>query len=326
MRLAARPAKNQEGSVDEQVPTTNRRGFVKAVGGAALGVSAASALPMVLSPAAEPPLPATGQAETLRMLADLQRALVKEPEDRRWTMVIDTRRCIGCSACTVACVAENNLPPGVTYRTVPEVEIGSYPDLQRVFMPRNCMQCDKAPCVGAANAVIPGAMKKRPDGIVEIDYAKMKGRRVFEAAKKACPYGAALYYDEGKNHTDGTPALQPYERRAAPEYGRAWTRRETAGTTRKCHFCAQRLDAGLLPACVSTCTGLAMRFGDGADPQSLVAEMVATGQGRRLDVDKGTEPRVFYVDDWEPEAPAAPAAVPANRPRVDCMACHSFGR
>jgi molybdopterin-containing oxidoreductase family iron-sulfur binding subunit len=259
------------------------------------------------------------------MAADLQRALGRAPTDRRWVMVIDTRRCIGCSACTVACVAENNLPPGVTYRTVPEAEVGSYPDLQRAFMPTNCMQCDKAPCVAAANAVIPGSMKKRPDGIVAIDYAKMKGRRVFEAAQKACPYGAALYYDEGKNHTDGTPALQPYEKRAAIEYGRAWTRKQTAGTTRKCHFCAQRLDAGLLPACVSTCTGLAMHFGDAADPKSLVAEMLAAGQGRRLEVEKGTSPRVFYVDDWAPEAPAT-AAPPPNRPRVDCTACHSFGR
>lgn len=260
------------------------------------------------------------------MVADLQRALARAPEARRWVMVIDTRRCIGCSACTVACIAENNLPPGVTYRTVPEVEVGSYPDVQRVFMPTNCMQCDKPPCVDAANAVIPGSMTKRPDGIVEIDYTRMKGRQVFEAATKACPYGRALYYDEGGNHTDGTPALQAYERRAVREYGRTWTRGETVGSTRKCHFCAQRLDAGLLPACVSTCTGLAMHFGDAADPKSLVAEMIASGRARRLDADQGTEPRVYYVDDWADEVQPVPAGLPTNRPRVDCTACHSFGR
>jgi tetrathionate reductase subunit B len=188
------------------------------------------------------------------------------------------------------------------------------------------MRCDKAPCVEAANALVPGAMKKRADGIVEIDYTRMRGRKVFEAAKKACPNDAVLYYDEGRNHTDGTPALQPYEKRAAREYGRAWTRMETAGTTRKCHFCAQRLDAGLLPACVSTCTGLAMRFGDAADPASLVAQMLAAGRARRLSPEEGTEPRVFYVDDWADEVPAPPVPAPTNRPRVDCTACHSFGR
>jgi molybdopterin-containing oxidoreductase family iron-sulfur binding subunit len=169
-------------------------------------------------------------------------------------------------------------------------------------------------------------MKKRPDGIVEIDYATMKGRKVFEAAKNACPYGAALYYDEGKNHTDGTPALQPYERRAVREYGRTWTRQETAGTTRKCHFCAQRLDAGLLPACVSTCPGLAMHFGDAADPGSLVAEMLAAGRTRRLETQWGTEPRVFYVDDWADEVQAVPVPAPTSRPSVACTPCHSFGR
>lgn len=267
-----------------------------------------------------------GAGTTVRMVADLQRALGRPSGNRRWVMVIDTRRCIGCSACNVACVAENNLPPGVTYRTVREVELGEYPKVARVFMPTNCMQCDKAPCVEAANAVIPGAMKKRPDGIVEIDYAKMRGRKVFEAATRACPYGAALYYDDGKNHTDGTPALQPYEKRAACEYGRSWTREEPAGATRKCHFCAQRLDAGLLPACVSTCPGLAMHFGDAAAPKSLVTEILAAGRARRREPELGTEPRVYYVNDWVDEIQAAPAPASTNRRHVNCSTCHSFGR
>ena len=301
----------------------DRRQFFKVAAGAAVGATAAVVVPAAGESASGGRTIPAGPGRTLRMAADMQRALGRAPADRRWAMMIDTRRCIGCSACTIACVAENNLPQGVTYRTVPEVDVGAYPDVQRSFMPTNCMQCDDAPCVPAANAVLPGSMKKRPDGIVEIDYARMKGRRVHEAAKKACPYGAALYYDEGKNHTDGTPALQAYESRAVGEYGRTWTRKQTAGTTRKCHFCAPRLDAGLLPACVTTCTGLAMHFGDAADPKSLVSEMIASGQGRRLEMEKNTGPRVFYVDDWEP---SAPAATPLNRPRVDCMACHTFKR
>lgn len=307
--------------------SSTRRRFVQSIGGATIGVSAGALLATAepdSANAAPAPIPSSGQPETIRMATDLQRSLTKKPEDRRWAMVIDTRRCIGCSACTVACIAENNLPPGVTYRTVPEVEDGAYPDIRRIFMPTNCMQCDKAPCIDAANAVIPRSMKKRPDGIVVIDYERMKGRKVFEAAKKACPYGA-MYFDEGKNHTDGTPAVQAYEKRDVSEYGRTWTRKETAGATRKCHFCAQRLDVGLLPACVTTCTGLAMRFGDAADPKSLVAEMLAAGSGRRLSAGSGTatEPRVFYVDDWKPEEAAA-TPPPPNRPHVDCAACHTF--
>ena len=214
----------------------SRRSFFRSLGGTAVAALGSGALlrhgpdaggeALASAPTAAPP---KGTDEVLRMTADLQRALEKKPHERKWGMVIDTRRCIGCHACAVACIAENNLPVGVMYRTVPEVESGSYPDVTRVFMPTNCAQCEKAPCVPAANKVIPGSMKKRADGIVEIDYKKMKGKKVFEAAKKACPY-TALSLDEGKAHTAGTPALQPYENRSAIEYGRASSRKETVGS------------------------------------------------------------------------------------------------
>src|SRR4030065_2988542 len=83
----------------------------------------------------------------MRMHDDIQRALEKKPEERRWVMVIDLRRCVGCHACTISCVAENKLPPGVVYRPVLEEERGRYPNVTRRFLPRPCMQCDEPPCV-----------------------------------------------------------------------------------------------------------------------------------------------------------------------------------
>jgi molybdopterin-containing oxidoreductase family iron-sulfur binding subunit len=229
-------------------------------------------------------------------------------------MLIDTRKCIGCHACTVACVAENNLPPGVTYRTVHIVEDGDYPNVMRFFMPTNCMQCANPPCVKAANAVIPGAMGQRPDGIVTIDYTKMKGKPVFDAAKKACPYGYALYLDNGGNHTDGTPALQPYEQRESLEYGKRWKRADTIGATRKCHFCIQRIEAGVLPACVATCTGGAMHFGDANDPGSLVSELSAQRDKTFvLNQEAGTKPSNIYLH-----------TDPLNAEN-SCMKCHEGG-
>ena len=58
----------------------------------------------------------------VRMQKDLKRALQKKPGDIKWGMVIDVAKCIGCHACTIGCVAENKLPPGVVYRPVLEEE------------------------------------------------------------------------------------------------------------------------------------------------------------------------------------------------------------
>lgn len=293
----------------------SRRTFFKQAVGAVAGVAATVLFPEVTGTRkalADPTIashPNLGvENDTLTMHEDLQRALTKPMDQRKWAMVIDSRKCTACDACTVVCIAENNLPPGVTYRTVGKVEIGEYPNLRAYFMPTNCMQCEKAPCVEAANAVIPGSMFYRADGIVVIEYKKMKGRKVFEAANNACPYPKSLWYDEGKNYSDGTPAVQPYEKRAPKEYGKKWSRKETKDSTRKCHFCTQRIDVGVLPACVTTCTGQAMHFGDLSDPSSLVSKMLSTHKSVRLTLASGAEPRVHYVHD---------------NPEETCMSCHS---
>ena len=58
-------------------------------------------------------IPATPNEDVLlRMQRELVAAMKKPVEQRAWIMVIDTRKCVGCHACTIACVAENNLPPG----------------------------------------------------------------------------------------------------------------------------------------------------------------------------------------------------------------------
>ncbi len=289
----------------------SRRAFFKHTAGATAGAVAATALLSALKENGKLIVETINVAiddVTLTMHNDLQRALEKPMAERKWAMVIDIRKCIGCNACTAACIAENNLPPGVTYRTVAETEDGEYPDVRRFFMPTNCVQCENAPCIEAANKVIPGSMSRRADGIVVIDYTKMKGKKVFEAASKACPYPKSLWYDEGKNYTDGTPAVQPYEQRKFKEYGKEWRRKGTKDATRKCHFCTQRIDAGVLPACVTTCTGQAMHFGDLNDPESLVSRLLKKNKSARLNLASGAEPRVHYLDD---------------DPDQTCMVCHS---
>ncbi len=236
------------------------------------------------------------QHDVVRMEADLRRALAKPVAERSWVMAIDVDKCIGCNACTVSCIAENVAPPGVTYRTVQESEIGEYPNVRRVFMPTNCQQCDKPPCV---EGLPDDAWTKRPDGILEFHYDRLKGEDVFERVRERCPY-TAVYYDSGRYFTDGTPRLAPYETRMSFEYGEPRLRRPTSasspvGALRKCHFCLHRIEAGMLPACVTTCVGRAMYFGDRNDPGSLVNEHRAGRQVLRMNEDAGTEPRVYYL-------------------------------
>jgi len=243
-----------------------------------------------------PPLPAAAtlpEADVLlRMMADMRRALAKPVSERRWVMVIDQRKCIGCHACTISCIAENKLPPGVVYRPVIEQESGTYPHVARTFLPRPCMQCDNPPCVPVCPVE---ATFKRPDGIVEVNYDQCIGCRYCIAA---CPYNARTF-DFGDYYTKSTPGgVQAYEKAATFEYGKKRARDHEAspvGNARKCHFCLHRLEEGMPPACTTTCVGRATYFGDANDPESLVHELIGSPNIQVLKPEANTKPRVYYL-------------------------------
>ncbi len=231
------------------------------------------------------------QNHLYRMQEDLHRAMDKPLDQRRWAMVIDRRKCVGCSACTISCKAENALPPGVVYRPVIEEEIGEYPDVTRRFLPRPCMHCENPPCVPPCPV---GATFKREDGIVAIDYDRCIGCRY---CVTACPYGAR-YFDFGECYTENTPELQPYEERVSFEYQQKRVRKNgdsPIGNARKCHFCLHRLEAGMLPSCTTTCIGGATYFGDANDPDSLIHELIGSDRVTRLKEELGTEPNCYYL-------------------------------
>ncbi len=246
--------------------------------------------------------PVTPTDVLTRMNEELKRALAKPPAERRWVMVIDLRKCVGCHACTISCVAENKLPPGVVYRPVMEEEIGVFPNVTRRFLPRPCMQCDEPPCTTVCP--VNATWKDPAEGVVIINYEQCIGCRY---CITACPYGARTF-DLGKTYTGGTPDRMPfllgqttaddYERAANDEYGKAWERggdESPIGNVRKCHFCLHRLKQGMLPACTTTCIGRATLFGDANDPDSLVASMIAKPNVMRLKEEMGTQPRVYYL-------------------------------
>ncbi len=299
-------------AADHEAAEAQRRQFLKKLGAGifaslvgpavAEGALAALAEEAKASPAFAA-LPAQSEDEdvVLRMMRDLERALAKPAAQRKWSMVIDLRKCVGCHACTVSCVAENKLPPGVVYRPVLEEEIGTYPNVTRRFTPRPCMQCEEPPCTPVCPV---HATWMREDGIVEIDYDQCIGCRY---CITACPYSARTF-DAGHFYNDAAvenaPALvsaeraRAYEEVEAHDYGKVWERKpheSPIGNVRKCHFCSHRLDKGLLPECVTGCVGHATFFGDRNDPESLVSELIASVHVMRLKEEMGTNPKVYYL-------------------------------
>lgn len=287
-----------------------RRGFLKTLGTATAFLAALEADPeKVLASVVEKPqaegfgLTVTDTDDLiLQMQAELARALKKPKAARHWVMVIDTRKCVGCHACTIACVAENKLPPGIVYRPVLEEEYGTYPNVTRRFLPKPCMQCENPPCTPVCPV---NATYKNDEGIVVINYEQCIGCRYCIVA---CPYSSRTF-DTGQIYTQdsvnlvgavvGTGKADDYERAANYEYGVAHGRTghddSPIGNVRKCHFCAHRLAVGMLPECVTTCIGRATYFGDSNDPDSIVAKLIVSPNVMRLKEDLGTKPRVFYL-------------------------------
>ena len=217
----------------------------------------------------------------------------------RYGMVIDTRRCVGCKACMVACKAENKTPPGVSYTVVVENGFGERPGDRPLFLTKPCFHCDEPPCVPVCP--VGATFKRKQDGIVVVDYDRCIGCRYCIVA---CPY-QSRYFDFGENY----PAVEEktaYAEVPSPEY-RQFRKREAdkspIGNVRKCTFCLHLQDengeydkaAGRWPACAKTCTGKAIHFGDFSDPDSEVSRLLTQRQPVRLKEELGTEPNVYYL-------------------------------
>ena len=66
---------------------------------------------------------------------------------KRYAMVIDSKKCINCKACLVACRAENSVPLAHSRPWINEETRGVWPKLMAVFQPEQCHQCSHPACV-----------------------------------------------------------------------------------------------------------------------------------------------------------------------------------
>ena len=221
----------------------------------------------------------------------------------RWAMVADLRKCVGCQTCTAACKHANATPPGVQWRRVLDMEFGSFPDVQRVFVPVGCQHCDEPPCVEVCPTT---ATKKRADGIVTIDYDMCIGCAYCAVA---CPY-QARYKTERASFAFGEAGAHETQRHDEARLAVAT----------KCTFCVERIDAGLerglvpgldavaTPACVNACIADALAFGDLDDPDSKVSRLLEQNRNFRMHEELGTGPGFYYLWDGAapPDAPEEP--------------------
>jgi phenylacetyl-CoA:acceptor oxidoreductase subunit 1 len=213
----------------------------------------------------------------------------------KWAIVADLNRCVGCQTCTTACRHTNNTPPGVQYRKVLDMEVGSFPDVRRVFVPVGCMHCDNPPCRDVCPTT---ATTKRADGMVMIDYDICIGCGY---CMVACPY-QARYKVTKPTYAFKGQATENEEARFDPRL---------LGVAQKCTFCVDRIDYGLAnglepgidpeatPACVNSCLSKALTFGDTDNPDSNVSRLLKENKSFRMHEELGTGPNIHYL--WEPE-------------------------
>jgi Fe-S-cluster-containing dehydrogenase component len=205
--------------------------------------------------------------------------------------------CIGCRKCAEACHKENNHDRATqnSYIRVFEMQKGSLdmgkgnamydhpvPQPDKFYMPVQCQQCDRPPCVDVCPVE---ATWKEKDGIVVVDYNWCIGCRYCEAA---CPYHARRF-------NWSKPQIPKDE--INPNQGYLSNRIRPQGVMEKCTFCLHRTRQGKLPACLEACPTGARVFGNLLDPDSEIRWVLANKRVFVLKEELGTKPRFFYFFD-----------------------------
>ena len=175
----------------------------------------------------------------------------------RYAMIIDTKKCVGCCDCVVACQTENDVPLGNSRDWVKENLTGKYPKLEREIRSERCNHCENSPCVRCCPT---SASHYDEGGIVMVNGVDCIG---CGACIQSCPYKAR--YTHPKGYVD------------------------------KCTFCLHRIRKGEDPACVAVCPTNTMYFGDLNDSSNGLSEMLKKRKYKVLAPEAGTGPQVYYL-------------------------------
>jgi Fe-S-cluster-containing dehydrogenase component len=206
---------------------------------------------------------------------------------KKFGMVIDLDKCTGCGTCTVACMAENNVPfreddtdklLSVAWMRVYRLTNGKpFPDAEECYLPRPCQHCEgshgHSPCVSVCPAT--ATDYDMDTGIVSQIYTRCFGCRYCMAA---CPFHVRQFNWWDPVWPDGM------EKSLNPNVSV-----RMRGIVEKCSFCIHRYQGAkeraymegrrelaeneYQTACTQACPAGAITFGDLNNPDHAVHQI-----------------------------------------------------
>jgi len=222
----------------------------------------------------------------------------------KWGMSIDLNTCTGCSACVVACTAENNVSVvgkiqvqrahEMHWLRIDRYFTGDVKNPDVVFQPMLCQHCDNAPC---ENVCPVAATNHSSEGLNQMTYNRCIGTRY---CANNCPYKVRRFnwldFTGSDSFADNQEPLRGKDLdEVVFQMNEDLTRMvlnpdvtvRARGVIEKCSFCVQRLQDSKLEskkqqdptivrnvktACMQACPTNAIHFGNVNDKESEVSK------------------------------------------------------
>ncbi len=239
--------------------------------------------------------------------------LMQENPGIKWGMSIDLNTCTGCSACVIACTAENNVSVVGKLQVMRAHEMhwlridryftGDMNNPDVVFQPMLCQHCDNAPC---ENVCPVAATNHSSEGLNQMVYNRCIGTRY---CANNCPYKVRRFNWLDFNGADSfpdnqNPIINVDLNEVTLQMNDDLTRMvlnpdvtvRSRGVMEKCSFCVQRLQDNKLiakkaedptlirnvkTACMQACPTHAISFGNVHDKESDVFKIRFVDQKHR---------------------------------------------